>query len=284
MIAAAHRGRPNRSCVAGQAAHQLTCSRLFLKTTVYGCKQAIKRWSVPEAGCLSATLWSMAASNDPSPSDPPGPSEAFVEQITRTVEPVQDPVDGPLYRCSLTLRDGTLLPCAVLQSKARRVALARKRLDDEREGRTFIGGADPYGVLLSTLVASGNRVSDYDVLLASESPYAVPLPLLAQIRGETFMGWTGWVFRMRDGRLFPYGSPSSRLEFLELPEGYTFADVTQVIKHSFVDPGSGSVASLIPSSPPSVESLIDGSFLPVSYERTKVLRERPYFTCLVDGI
>jgi hypothetical protein len=37
----------------------------------------------------------------------------WVERITAEVEPLQDSIYGPLYRCSLTLKDGTFLPCAV---------------------------------------------------------------------------------------------------------------------------------------------------------------------------
>ena len=65
---------------------------------------------------------------------------------------------------------------------------------------------DPYGEILKTFVAGGNRVNDYDVASTRPSKYAIPSALLNQIRGETTMGWTGWVFEMKDGALFQYGS------------------------------------------------------------------------------
>ena len=109
------------------------------------------------------------------------------------------------------------------------------------------------------------------MLSAVESKYAIPLSLLSEIQGETTMGWTGWVFRMKDGHLFSYGS-SFHTEFFQLPDGYSFADVSEVINHSFVD-STGAVASLI-----------RGGHLPDGYRPDSVLRERVFFTCAVDGI
>ncbi len=85
------------------------------------------------------------------------------------------------------------------------------------------------------------------------------------------MSWTGWVFRMRDGRYFSYGS-SFLMEFFGLPEGYDFSDVVEVINHSFVD-STGRIAKLR-----------EGGDLPESYRHDSVIRERVFFTCAVDGV
>jgi hypothetical protein len=142
----------------------------------------------------------------------------WVKNITGKVEPIEDSFYGPRYRCSLTLKDGTGLPCAVIQPKRRLVELAKRRIRDEIDGKGRIGGDDPYGQIVTTFVARGNKVNDNDIASSESSQNAIPLPLLRQIHGETFMAWTGWVFRMRDGRLFSYGT-SFRAEFLQLPEG-----------------------------------------------------------------
>jgi hypothetical protein len=139
------------------------------------------------------------------------------------------------------------------------------------DGKGRIGGDDPYGQIVTTFVARGNRVNDYDIASSDSSQNAIPLTLLRQIHGETFMAWTGWVFRMRDDRLFSYGT-SFRAEFLQLPEGYDFHDVTEVINHSFVDTNGAVVA------------LTQGALPPANYDRTKVFRERAFFVCAVDGI
>jgi hypothetical protein len=195
----------------------------------------------------------------------------WINNIRSKVEPIEDPFYGSLYRCSLTLNDGTVLPCAVIQPKQRLVDLAKRRIKEEMEGKGRIGGDDPYGQIVTTFVARGNRVNDYDVASSDVSKYATPLALLKQIHGETFMGWTGWVFRMRGGRVFSYGS-SFRAEFLQLPDGYDFNDVVEVINHSFVDSGGAVVA------------LSRGALPPANYHRKAVLRERAFFMCAVDGV
>ncbi|MBX3293692.1 MAG: hypothetical protein KF881_12470 [Acidobacteria bacterium] len=195
----------------------------------------------------------------------------WINAITRTVEPINDSIYGPRYRCSLTLKDGTFLPCAVIQSRQRLVDLAKRRFKEELSGRGHLGGPDPYDQIVTVFVAGGNRVNDYDVASSSHSKYAIPLSLLRQIHGETTMGWTGWVFRMRDGRQFSYGS-SFNTEFFQLPDGYEFSDVADVINHSFVN-ATGDIVSLR-----------EGESLPNSYRVENLFRERAYFTCAVDGV
>ena len=137
-------------------------------------------------------------------------------------------------------------------------------------GGGIIRGDDPYGQIVATFM-TGNSIAGYNVQSASESKFAIPMPLLKQIHGETTMGWTGWVFRMKDGRLFSYGS-TFNMEFFQLPEGYEFSDVEEVVNHAFVDS-----AGL-------VSSLRRGAGLPSNYPHGSVLRERVFFTCAVDGI
>jgi hypothetical protein len=66
----------------------------------------------------------------------------WVNNIKSKVEPIEDPFYGSLYRCSLTLKDGTFLPCAVIQPRQRLVDLAKRRIKEEMEGKARIGGDD----------------------------------------------------------------------------------------------------------------------------------------------
>lgn len=193
------------------------------------------------------------------------------KDIISNVEPIPDSIYGPRYRCALTLKDGTLIPCAVLASKAKLVELAKRRIKEEMSGKGRIGGPDPYGQILSTFVAGGNRLNDYDVASAIPSRYALPLALLHQIHGETTMAWTGWVFEMRDGKMFAYGS-SFTMEFFDLPDGYTFGDVVKVHNHSFL------------SADGALRSLEQGAMLPTDYSPKNLFRERVYFTCNIDDL
>jgi hypothetical protein len=193
------------------------------------------------------------------------------QEIISNVEPIIDSIYGPRYRCSLTLKDGTHLPCAILQSKNKLVELARRRLNEEMSGKGRIVADDSYGLVLSSFVAGGNKVNHYDVGSALPSKYAPPISLLQQIHGETTMSWTGWVFEMKDGKLFSYGS-SFLMEFFNLPEGYTFDDVAKIHNHSFV------------SKDGSLMNLQRGGRLPVDYRLGNIFRERMFFTCYIDGI
>jgi hypothetical protein len=76
---------------------------------------------------------------------------------------------------------------------------------------------------------------------------------------------------MRDQSVFSYGS-SFRMEFLQLPDGYEFSDVGEVINHSFVNPAG------------TLSRLEQGHLLSEEYMQTKLLRERASFSCAVDGI
>jgi hypothetical protein len=191
------------------------------------------------------------------------------QHIIETVEPFEDSFYGSRYRCSLTLNDGTYIPCAVIQSKQKLVELAKRRIREEIDGKGCLGGADPYGQIVSSFVTGGNRINDYDVISATPSPFAIPLALLHQIHGETTMAWTGWVFEMSDSSMFSYGSSFS-MEFFQLPDGYSFRDVAKVHNHSYV----GKNGKLLP--------LQQGGCLPDDYKDIPLLRERVYFTCAIE--
>ena len=193
----------------------------------------------------------------------------FVKEIVNTVEPIQNPIYGPSYRCSLTLKDGTFLPCVLLHSKQRLVELAKRRIKEDMGREAPRDGRDPYTSIVSVFAAEGNRVNDYDVSSASESNYAIPLALSSQIHGETTMGWTGWVFKMKDGKAFSYGS-AFNFDFFQLPDSYAFTDVVEVINHSYVD-SSGAVRSL---HEPGLKD----------YRIESVFRERIFFNCAVEEI
>lgn len=193
------------------------------------------------------------------------------QHILDAIEPLEDFIYGPMYRCSLTLQDGTELPCAVLHSKSRLVELAKRRIKQEQGEKGVLGGPDPYGQIVSSFVAGGNRVNDYEVVAAGPSRFAPPLALLEQIHGETTMAWTGWVFEMNDGSLFAYGSSFS-MEFFQLPDGYGFEDVVKVHNHSYL------------SQDGELKTLEQGGMLPDDYERDNLLRERVYFSCAIEEI
>jgi hypothetical protein len=113
----------------------------------------------------------------------------WVNSIRGEVEPIDDPIYGSLYRCSLTLKDGAFLPCAVIQPRQRLVDLAKRRIKEELEGKGRLGGDDPYGQIVTSFVTRGNRVNDYDVASSCVSkPWGA---ILAKTR--CLLGRLGWI-------------------------------------------------------------------------------------------
>jgi hypothetical protein len=104
----------------------------------------------------------------------------------------------------------------------------KRRIDEETISLGKVGGLDSPHQTLAAFVVYGNKINDYDVQSASPSRYAPPIALLKQIHGETCMGWTGWVFEMKDGKYFSYGT-NSIMEFFDLPDGYSFDDVARAV-------------------------------------------------------
>ncbi len=177
---------------------------------------------------------------------------------------------GDGYRCSVHLKDGLFLPCVIIRKNDKYVDLACRRLDEEKSGKSiFKNKKNGYRDIVKSFVAGGNRINDYDIKSVEKSRFAIPLPLLGQIEGETVMSWTGFVLEMKDGKIFSFGS-SFLFAFFDLPDEYDFNSVAKVHNHSYVA-DSGELVS--------VRDMEDFT---KQYKPSKVYRERPYFECYID--
>lgn len=166
--------------------------------------------------------------------------------------------------------DGLFLPCVVFKNRERQLKQAIKRFDEERKGKgIFHKSINGYQEIVKTFVTSGNRLDDYNIQGIEPSKYAFPKDILSKIEGETRMSWTGFVVKMRDGKRFAFGS-TFNWEFFDLPNGYSPGDIEEVINHSYLDE-EGELKSYY-----SNES--------VDFKKLKIFRERPFFTCYVDGL
>ena len=171
-------------------------------------------------------------------------------------ERVEGPYGGNAYRCGAVLSDGTHLPCVLLASLESVVSLAVRRFEESRnddllpEDQRRFGAGFQYADIVRVFVSSGNRLSGHDIARLEQSPYALPLARLREVRGETRMGWTEFAGVMRDGNEFGFGTAYS-MDFFHMPEGYRGEDVVEIISHKRVDP---------------------------------LYRERPFFTCWVEGL
>jgi hypothetical protein len=164
---------------------------------------------------------------------------------------------GPGYRCAAKLTDGVYLPAVVLQSRATQASFAKRRLEETHPRRAVPWGRvnQPPGITCDQTVdvftAGGNRVNWYDIAVVEPSPFALSLQRLKEIAGETSMAWTQFVGVMQDGREFTFGTTYG-IEFFTMPDGYSAADVVRIIPHGKVD--------------------------------GPVYRERPWFSCFIDGL
>ena len=194
--------------------------------------------------------------------------EAFIDGEQ---EPLNDPIYGDGYRCSVDLKDGTHLPCVIIRRNDRYLDLAIRRFDEERSGKGALKSAsDPYREIIKNFLTGKNSVSFHEIKTIRKSRYAIPRRVLDQVEGETAMGWTGFVLEMSDGAAFSYGTAFA-VEFFDVPEGYGFDDVAKVHCHSYVGQ-SGEIVNM--RSDPERTNL--------DFKVAEVLREKPFFVCYVD--
>jgi hypothetical protein len=172
-------------------------------------------------------------------------------------EPIRGPVGRSAYRCAAYLADGVYLPCVLIASKSEWVDLAVRRFAETAAdgrrlfGRRRFGRGFDYRSVVEVFVAAGNRVDSDDIVRLEASRYALPLERLLEIKGETSMSWTQFVGVMKDGREFSFGT-TFLTQFFNMPTGYTASDVTTIRSHERMD--------------------------------GELFRERPFFTCFVDGL
>jgi hypothetical protein len=181
--------------------------------------------------------------------------EEIAEFLKKNIEPLPPSrFYGASYRVSVTLKDGLYLPCVVFQNASQVVDLAIKRFDETR-GNKSLNIMQDYPAIVRSFVTTGNTLNDYDVREIGISPFAIPLARFMEIRGETSMSWTAFTAVMNDGKEFQFGT-TFLMEFFEMPDGYTASDIQKII----------------PAAP--LEKRSSG----------KIYRERPFFTCYIDGI
>jgi hypothetical protein len=181
--------------------------------------------------------------------------EEVTEFLQKNIEPLPSSRPyGARYRVSVTLKDGLYLPCVVFESASLVVDLAIRRFDETR-GNKSSNIIQDYRSIVRSFVTTGNTLNDYDVREIGVSPFAIPLARVREIQGETSMSWTAFSGIMHDGAEFHFGT-TFLMEFFEMPEGYAAKDIQKIIPAARLE----------------------------KRESGKIYRERPFFTCYIDGI
>jgi hypothetical protein len=111
-----------------------------------------------------------------------------------------------------------------------------------------------YRAIVKSFVSTRGTVDHYNLKDLRPSPFAIALAKMREINGETSMSWTAFCAHMSDGREFRFGT-TFLTEFLNMPPGYTASDIVKIV--------------------PAVRG---------EKPRQDVYREKPFFTCYVDGL
>ena len=187
----------------------------------------------------------------------------IVQFLKENIEPLEYDLYGTSYRASIQLVDGTYLPCVIFRKRKARVDLAIRRFSEEQK-KPIVG----YYNVVESFVTSGNRINCYEISAVYKSKFAFPRSILKQIRGETRMGWTAFVAKMKDGKCFSFGTGFS-MDFFDMPESYKVQDIEEIVNHSY--------------------TLKTGEVVSYGEKATHdnydvVYRERPYFECFIDNL
>lgn len=193
--------------------------------------------------------------------------EEIIAFLKENIEPIEDSIYGSAYRTSAYLTDGTLLPCVTFRRSDKLVDQAIKRFTEEESiSATNFG----YYNTVKSFVTTGNCINYYDIAKIEVSKYAFPVNILKQIKGETTMGWTGFVARMKDNKLHSFGT-GFNFEYFNMPEGYTSSDIVEIINHSYID----KYGELKSHRSPDIHN---------TYSKEIVFRSKPFFECYIDDL
>ena len=200
------------------------------------------------------------------------PQEEIIHFLKANIQPYPNSAYGQGYRASVTLIDGINLPCVIFRNPTQIVDLAERRFKEEQSGKSIFSKSSGLGYkeIIKTFITNGNCINHYDIAKINKSSFAFPEITLKKIKGETKMGWTGFVAKMSDGKQFAFGTSFS-FEFFNMPDGYHPDDICEIINHSYFDKENN------------LKSYHEADIYE-KFDRTLVYSDRPYFECFIDNL
>jgi hypothetical protein len=159
----------------------------------------------------------------------------IIKFLHDNIEPLEDHIYRLGYRVSVTLKDGTFLPCVIFRHSTTYVNVAIERFGEKQSNQNIAAHSpeSAYRETVKSFIVRGNCISKYDVAKIDKSRFAFPVNILKQIRGETSMSWNALVARFKDGRQLSFGT-TWHLEFFDLPESYYADDIIDIVNHSYL--------------------------------------------------
>ncbi|HEU0143554.1 MAG TPA: hypothetical protein VFQ47_02100 [Nitrososphaera sp.] len=185
------------------------------------------------------------------------------EEITRFLSTNVKPIEGHAgiyYRGAAYLIDGTYLPCVMFGHPQKLVDLAIRRFAETiKDNQNYRG-------IVTNFVTNRASVQIWNVARVELSPYAWPMDILRQIHGETAMSWTAFTAKMKDGKIFGFGT-TYNFEFFDLPEGYTYEDIIEIHSGMVVD-----------------ETGVEKEYQSAHSSKKVYYREKPFFYCYTEHL
>jgi hypothetical protein len=199
-------------------------------------------------------------------------TEDIIKFLKDNIEPMEDNSYGQGYRAAAYLTDGTFLPCVIFRNPSTVVNLAIKRFKDEQSGNSIFAKSSGIGYndIVKTFVTRGNCVNEYDISKVELSKHSFPLQTIKLIRGETKMGWTGFVAKMKDGKQFAFGT-DFYFSFFEMPTNYHPNDIVEIINHTYIGKDN------------ELKSYHASDVYDV-FTHDMVFRSKPFFDCFMDNL
>lgn len=201
-------------------------------------------------------------------------TEEKIDFLKANIEPLFDQIYGNGFRASAYLTDGTYIPCVRFRNPELITQLAIKRFEQEKKGISIFKSSSKnrYKEIVELFVTNGNNLNEYEIDRIEISPFAFSKNILDQIEGETTMSWTGFCVKMKDGKIFAFGS-RFLFDFFQMPKGYKSNDIKEIINHSYISKSGELKKHKVP-------------FLewPTDYDENAVYRERPFFDCYIKGL
>lgn len=159
--------------------------------------------------------------------------KALVRWLREEVQPTPDICGRNSYRCAAHLHDGLYLPCVLFREENAQIDRALEKFEESRNSdvpkptNTRLGH---YPSVVRRFVIPMNSVWIQDIARVEPSRFSIPLNRLDEILGQTAMSWTQFTVVMDDGAEFTFGT-THRIEFFEMPAGYSGTQVTRIISH-----------------------------------------------------
>lgn len=201
--------------------------------------------------------------------------EDLIKFLKNNIDSYDDQIYGKTYRASVTLTDGTYLPCVIFRNSKPKIDLAIKRFKDEQGGNSIFKIKSKefgYREIVKKFITCGNNLNLYHIANVEKSSFVIPLSEVRKIDGETAMSWTAFVIKFKNGQKASFGT-SWNWEFFSKPDGVDFDNIEEIISGAYLDKNGEVIFHKSIQNYSQMKDLLD-----------EIYREKPFFECYLDNL